>query len=143
MAFARVIVDQKLADRLRHAISGLRSQLGSVGIGILHRTAAITGDAAGEDNPRTASRLTGRFKNIAPAIEIDAQSVIELFLAFPAHHGGEVKNREGFPVPNPNCFPHELTVAYVANHLADALIIVSLWKTSIQQNDLVDLRKGA
>jgi hypothetical protein len=66
------------------------------GIGGFHRLATVAGNAAGEHHPRPHARGgaegTGRFEDVAPAVEVDAERVVEALLALAADHRGEVED---------------------------------------------------
>ena len=96
MALARVVVDEQLAHGLGHSVGGLRRLLGQVAHGSGHRGSTETGDAAGEDHPRSTRSGSSGFKNIPPAVEIHPQGIVVMVLAFAAHHRGEMKDGNVF-----------------------------------------------
>ena len=97
VALARVIVDEEFADRLGHAIRGARREFGGVGVDGRNGLAAVAGDATGEDDAGPGTRCerdgAGGLEDVPPAVEIDAQGIVEALFTFATDHRGEMKNR--------------------------------------------------
>jgi hypothetical protein len=93
-AFAAIVVDQKLKDRLGDAVGGLWRLLGGVPDNRRHGAAAKDGDGAGKNQTGLARLPAQRFQDMAPTVEIDPHGKVEVFFAAAAHHRGQVEDRD-------------------------------------------------
>ena len=108
--------------------------------GILHRLAAEAGDAAGEDHAGTSGCGAGGLEDIASAVEIDAQGIVEALLAFAADHRREMEDRDGGIGADGG--EDGVAIADVARDLPHTRIGRGAMEDGVEQHDLADFFRG-